>query len=127
MRITLLEPVSRDGNASFALDGTHCVGLWRGRSQPAGVRLDIELTIEDSFAWEQLDLDGEPGAPLSLDGLDIRIRGVIEDIDDDGMLTVRVSQGLVMIETIGSPPDRNPVGRRIGLTTSTLEIYPVGS
>jgi hypothetical protein len=122
VRVKVLAPVV-DGLLSFTAADVHGVGRWVGANPPAaGVEVEVELTVPREIPWEEIALDpgptdsGPPGAAV--------IDGLVEDFDHDGVLVLRVVDGIVLVDTKGVPP-LAIVGRRLRLTPDVVEIYPV--
>lgn len=96
-----------------------CRGAWRGQGPPppVGAETDIEVTVEDGCRWSgDNELVGvSAGAEY--------LSGQVEATEADGVVTLRVGDGLVMVEV---PDDgRLPqVGERLTVSDARLTFWP---
>jgi hypothetical protein len=102
------------------------IGVWRG-GEPirVGESTDVELTFVDDVRWDRIVVT-RSGTGFLLDGDTNQVDAVVEALDPDGVATLGVGDGLVLVDTIGDPPP-DPVGRSIRLSDVPIEVHPTGS
>ena len=109
------------------IQGTGIAGTarWRGGPVPApGVRPSVELEITAVVPWTKIAVGETRGLTDPPDG-QLVLTGTVEDIDHQGVLILRVGNGVVLIDTSGEPP-LGVVGQQIATTISDVEIFPTG-
>lgn len=100
-------------------------GRWRNSTPPErGAAYDVELDVNE---FDTLDPAESAGASMSHDERTNRIVGLIESIDDDGMLFVRLSIGcLMLVETPAREQLRSGQWIRILVPVERFSIWPFG-
>ncbi|RLU90394.1 hypothetical protein CTZ27_20885 [Streptomyces griseocarneus] len=125
MRITITKILDIEAKkVEFTCAAGSSWGRWRGEEAPELGVFDVELEIgEEVEQWfpapspaEEIDAGG-PDAARS-----IALSGVVERVDDDSVLTLRIQKDLVTIELAGR--DRPSQGDGISLKVKNLDIYP---
>lgn len=101
-------------------------GLWRGETPPvAATEVDIELEVPGQIDWMEILVARElPGHLLPAES-ELLLQGVVEDVDQDGVLTLRIADAVLLVETIGEPP-LGVVGEHVAMLARHTEIYPTG-
>ncbi|WP_239373532.1 hypothetical protein [Frankia sp. Cj5] len=127
MRVVLLESVIQDGDrVLFTAEGGRGIASWRGDgAQVAGVAVDVEVEVHEEIDWSEIVVDPQPGTIVDVLDQAMVFRGVVEDLDKDGVLTLRFGSGIVLVDTTGEAP-LGVVGRDVSLTVRDIEIYPTG-
>jgi hypothetical protein len=83
--------------------------LWKGRRAPQlgftyDVELDLDVILKAGQTYHRVD-NGVPG--LSEEGDDVLLTGVIESIDEDGMVFFRLNEScLIMVESDAADTDK---------------------
>lgn len=126
MEITLLEPATKDGaQVQITGDGVSGFASWRGEvSQEPGVAVDVELDV-DEINWSEVVVGPQSAAIAQVMGQVLTVRGKVDHVWQDGVFTLRVAGGLLLLDATGKPPV-GIVGQEIGLTLSGVGIYPTG-
>jgi hypothetical protein len=122
MRVTVA--ATADGLVQIGSPGVRGTGEWRGAAAPVvGAEVDVELEPAGQVDWADVVLDPalhdivHPGdGELVLDGL-------VDDVDQYGVLTLQLVGGFVLIDTTGDPPF-GIVGRRVRLFVRGTVLYP---
>ncbi|WP_239313957.1 MULTISPECIES: hypothetical protein [unclassified Frankia] len=91
----------------------------------AGVAVDVEVEVHEEIDWSEIVVDPQPGTIVDVLDQAMVFRGVVEDLDKDGVLTLRFGSGIVLVDTTGEAP-LGVVGRDVSLTVRDIEIYPTG-
>lgn len=118
MRVTLPGGAA-PGAVVEAVSRTHrLLGRWYGDTLPAGAEADVELTVDDVLRWADVEVRGVAWGPAD-GGV---LTGRVEALEDDGALTVRVDDTLVVVEPVGTPP-ASVVGRHVRFVVRDLAIY----
>jgi hypothetical protein len=126
MRVTLLQPAVSDGDCVlFAADGGRGAARWRGSGQAAGESVDVEMDIKDEIDWREITPAVSASEALSVHEGQMSIHGTVEDVDQDGVLTLRIPGAVLLIDTVGEPPI-GIVGQEVGFVAHDAEIYPTG-
>ena len=97
------------------LDGTLWRGVWRGPTTPSLGLYQVELEVPDPLRWT----DRHVGTGTTPDGN--LVRGVVEAAESDGVLTLRVNGGLVLVEM---PEPLPAVGKPCAWKTSHWPSSP---
>jgi len=102
-------------------------GLWRSETPPvATTEVDVELEVPGQIDWtEILAVRDLPGHLVPADD-ELLLQGVVEDVDQEGVLTLRIADAVVLVETIGEPP-LGVVGEHVAMLARHTEIYPTGA
>lgn len=102
-------------------------GLWRGDGYPVvGVPIDVELEVPGPIAWNRIVIaPSRSDASVAAED-ELMLTGVVEHRDDDGVIALRVSDSIVLVETVGEPP-RGIDGGRVSLVVRGVEVYPTGA
>lgn len=124
MLVTLVTDARHEG-APVAVTGAGFQGRarWLGRPEKAGAQVDVELQIRDEVDWQDVVLVSEAAVLVDRDGTDLVMRGVVDDLDKDGVLTLRLADGVVLIDTRGEAP-LGVVGRVVRIGVRDVEIVP---
>ncbi|MGY4644580.1 hypothetical protein [Cellulomonas sp. URHB0016] len=106
--------------------GVAGAAAWRGGTLPPGTRdVDVELEVPGEVDWRQIVVTGEGADAQEPAEDELLLRGVVEDLDQDGVLTLHVAGSVVLIETVGEPP-LYVVGKEVAIIVRSAEIYPTG-
>lgn len=102
------------------------VVVWRGEPPAPGARdADVELGVPEAVDWREIGVgDGAVNVAVPADN-ELWLRGLVEDLDQDGVLTVLVAGSVVLIDTVGEPPLR-VVGEEVAMVVRAAEVYPIG-
>ncbi|MBT0995413.1 hypothetical protein KIN34_14075 [Cellulomonas sp. DKR-3] len=117
------------GNRLFVEGGSgDVVGVvaWGGEELLPCVRdSDVELAVPSAVDWRDIGV-GDRAANVPAPACEeLRLRGLIEDLDQDGVLTVLAAGHLVLIDTVGEPPF-HVVGQEVAMLVRAAEVYPTG-
>jgi hypothetical protein len=102
------------------------VGRWRGETPPMAMTdVDVELEVPGEVDWRGILVARElPGHLVPVED-EMLLRGVVQDIDQDGVLTLRIGGAVVLLDTVGEPP-LDVVGEHVAVLARHTEIYPTG-
>lgn len=131
MRIRLTSITRTNDDVSVA-SFTCSIGAGRGRW--AGTRLpelrdyDVEFNLDKVVAPPRDETVAEPARPTwSTDGTTNLLRGVVEQVDDDGLITVRLAADcLTMVELVSPGSHRPGEIIVIRIAAHDLSIWPIG-
>ncbi|GEA86041.1 MAG: hypothetical protein NVV70_14810 [Cellulomonas sp.] len=127
MRVVLQKVLGGDPpNVVVTAPGLSGDGLWRGDSPPvAGAEVDIELEVPRIIGWTEIMVARDlPRDVRPADG-ELLLQGIVEDVDQEGVLTLRIADEVVLIETVGEPP-LGVVGQHVAMFAQRSELYPTG-
>ena len=127
MRVALGEVAEGDPpTVVVTASGVSGTGLWRGEAPPTAVtEVDVELEVPGQIDWTDIFVAPDlPGGIAPADG-ELLLQGVVEGVDQDGILTLRIVHSIVLIETVGEPPV-GLVGTHVAVLARHTGIYPTG-
>jgi len=100
--------------------------VWRGETVPTGAgEVDAELEVPGEVDWRTIVAASTRANVPSPAEDELLLRGVVEDLDQDGVLTLRVAGSVVLIDTVGEPP-LHVVGQEVAMVVHSAELYPTG-
>jgi hypothetical protein len=124
MKITVL---SRSGDiVSFSSDAGHGSGMWVGAGPVESAEYFVEVDLSEPIDWASISTTTrvsmiEPEVEVGR----VRIVGVVEDVDDELVVQLRVGDHLrLLLDTLGDPP-LGIVGESIELRQVELTIFPM--
>lgn len=92
----------------------------------AATEVDVEVEVSGHIHWMEILVARDlPGDLLPADD-GVLLQGVVEDVDQDGVLTLRIADAVVLVETTGEPP-LGVVGEHVAMLARDPEIYPTGA
>jgi Biotin protein ligase C terminal domain len=95
--------------------------LWRGATRPPTGETNVELTLAEGLRWGTEVSSAPTGRPTGI-GRDGSIVGAVVGLDADGVLKLRVADGLLMIAPTGTWPPLK-VGDLIQIY-GEISVYP---
>ena len=121
------EPLLPGDSVAFELEGTERLATWRGPAlATAGAPVDVELDLPGVIDWRDIILisDGrDQGVPVNGQGFELS--GIVEDVDELGVTTIRVGGGLLLLDTAGEPSP-SVVGATVSFPAALIELFPTG-
>ncbi|GGP59187.1 hypothetical protein [Streptomyces abikoensis] len=97
-------------------------GLWRGAVPPEVGAYDVEFEVPDVVrSWGLV-----PSAGWGVEGDDeggVSVTGVVERIDDDSVVALRIQSDVLLVEILDGPRPV-AVGDCLRFTAPRLELYP---
>jgi hypothetical protein len=111
----------------FACPAGGAVGTWKGTPQPPlGQPVDVEFSVEAVLRWDAIVRVDESAAGFAIEGSRILIRGRVDAVGEEGVVTLNVAGAVLLVEFLGDPPE-DILGATIELPETRLDIYPTGS
>ena len=104
-------------------------GQWVGDVPIAsGEIVDIDVDTRRIYPIGEFEIvvGGTDGFTILPDSDEVRISGIVMEVDEYGILTLNVSGHLMFIETEGDVPD-DFVGSRVQIITNDLKFYPMNA
>jgi hypothetical protein len=98
---------------------------WRCETPPGARDVDVELEVPEEIDWREIGVGDEAAGVRAPADDELRLRGLVEDLDQEGVLTLRVAGSVVLIETVGEPP-LHVVGDEVAMVVRAAEAYPTG-
>jgi len=86
---------------------------------------DVEFSIPERVEWGRTGIVVDERAPsiaMAQDG--VRFCGALDDVQDDGVVALRLGDSLIMLESVGEPP---PVGSTVCVVVGVVELYVYGN
>jgi hypothetical protein len=123
VQVEILERLPGTDRVRFRSVGGEAVARWADADPPTGGTFAVEVDVPGALDWTDIGLPAgaEPG--LRQDGDRTTITGTVEGLDELGVLTVRIPDGHVLLDTTGEAPTEI-VGRTVRLTVPDLELSP---
>lgn len=124
MKITVTRQGIRKNEVYFTADCGEGKGIWCG-STPVlpGEALEVEFELPALFMrWVDIVPAAPGGNAIRVDGEQILLTGILENIEEDGTGYLRLRDGLIMFECLGEPM---ALGGCVEIRTRELMIYPV--
>lgn len=123
MRAVALDSAEESMPVAMTTSAGRLRGRWMG-SAPirVGESVDVELDLGPSRAWDELvehAVSHDDAGHLS------RVPGLVEQVFDDGVIFLRVGEGLVLLDVTGAIPD-DAEGTSITIPADDLSFYPTG-
>jgi hypothetical protein len=72
--------------------------------------------------WSDIEILDEPMTFMAIRNREMEIEGPVSDLNEDGVLSLRLGDGELRLDTTGQPPTRQPLGVRVIL--AAVDIYP---
>lgn len=85
--------------------------------------VDVEIELKEDVNWFEVLVDPPAGPIIEIQGQNTMVRGVVDDVDKDGVLSLRLGSGVLVVETLGEPP-LDIVGRKVRLPPGSVILYP---
>lgn len=127
MRVVLLRSVSQMGDlVPFRAQVGHGMGRWKdSAAQASGEEIDVEIDFVEPVDWSDIEIVEVADSAMEIRSQGTEIRGVVSDLNEDGVLTLRLGDGEMRLDTTGEPPTTCLTAVR--LTLDVVEIYPTGT
>jgi hypothetical protein len=126
MRITINE-ISGDGTVvHFTHDSGAADGVWLGQRAPQLGETEVDWSIPGRFWWQD-DLRVRPasGGVVDLTDESRPVVGTAVAFDDRGVLTLRIGDSQVQVDTNGKAPQQL-IGEIIEVDSMLIELTPAG-
>lgn len=125
MRITIDEITGDQSVVRFSFETGHADGIWRGDGRPSVGPVDVEWQVPGRFFWDD-DVRIRPVDPRAQAVRDdvLSIAGIAMGLTGDGVLSVRVADGVVEFQTAGKAPV-GLVGSVIEVDSPLIELFPL--
>lgn len=121
MKITI-DKITNKNVVHFSSPYGECLGVWSAGTPKKGdhyVELDVSQ-IEDSSLIQKTD-DSSPA--LTCENNTIFLRGLLEDYEDDGFLTLKLGDTCLCVETPYDPRVEQLKGQFVTITADCLYLY----
>jgi hypothetical protein len=121
MKITVNQ-ITNKNVVHFSSPYGDCLGVWSAGKPKKGdcyVELDVSQ-LEDSSAIYRAKVDSPA---LACENDTIFLRGLLEDYEDDGFLTLKLGDTCICVETPYDERVANLKGEYIALTADCLYLY----
>lgn len=123
MKIIILKHGLRTGEVYFAAECGEGKGIWTGGPVKPGEELEVEFELPALFMrWVDLVPASGEDYGIRLEGADLVLKGILENIEEDGTGYLRLGPELIMFECLGEPM---ALGGYVEMRTRELGIYPV--
>ncbi|MET9768638.1 hypothetical protein [Streptomyces sp. NPDC006415] len=104
---------------TFTSSAGHAWGRWHG-TPPADSSCSVEVDIPDPVTeWEPAQ---GPDALTGAAGTDLNICAVVDSMDSDGIVALRLASAIILVEWEAT--EHPSPGERIQFSTSRVGIYP---
>lgn len=123
MKILLSSPARPGERVEVIGEGVTGPVLWRGAPTERLVPVDVEFTIDEDLKWKHVHRgQARPDADR------VRIAGVVQSIDDRGVVTLAVQGGgLLLFGTTGRKPWRSMLGETVTVYARSVTAFPTGA
>jgi hypothetical protein len=127
MKIVICRITTCDNNQPFVQFKSDCgqaEAIWRGSIFPSLKTYDVEFTLPELLLWGDTIQESAESADRIWQEADfIFIQGLYEMLDENGIVTIRINNSIIDIETSGNPV---LLGARVCLKVhkDNLELYP---
>ena len=98
-------------------------GNWPGTPPTPGETYRVELSVAAPLVWgSDIKASANKSYSLSSTGEKVILHALLESLEDDGLAFLRISNSLLMVDTVGSPP---PVGTFVEAHIQTLTLVDI--
>jgi hypothetical protein len=124
--VVLQQTAIRSGDlVTFRCEVGDGVGCWCGSTvQAEGIEVDVELDVRGEVDWSDIEVVDDVAASMTTRDRETEIRGPVSEFNEDGVLTLRLGDGEIRLDTTGQPPGRRPIGVRV--MVPVIEVFPTG-
>ena len=98
-------------------------GRWMSDAAHQPGPVNVELEFRDDFAWDRTIRVVAAAPSLATSAGRTIVVATVLDAEANGVLTLRIGDGIVVVSTIGEPPSGLP-GATVELTADEVELYP---
>jgi hypothetical protein len=116
-------PASHGETVLFDAEAGRGEAVWRGPTRDTVAAIDVELDIPDEVGWDEIVLDAPGGDALSVGDEGMVVRGVVEGVDESGVVTLHLPGAWLLVDTSGDRPGAI-VGHGIRFVARRAELYP---
>ncbi|MFV8129080.1 hypothetical protein [Streptomyces syringium] len=116
---------SETGAVEFTSPLGNAWGIWMGTQRPDPGTYHVEFEIPEQVdSWVPSEvpagrIEGEQQGHTQ----QVSVSGIVENVDDDFMVTLRVGTDVILVEMAPSAPAVHK-GEPITFSAATLELYP---
>ena len=115
--------MNANGCIEFKSDIGCARARWMGGGRPTGGPCHVELEVRDVVDWGEIERYAHPVERIEEDALGVRISGTVMEVDELGVLSLRLGRTLLLVDTEGMPPS-DIVGASIAFRAKELQLYP---
>ena len=126
MFVRLETEATYGGPVRFRGPGVTGAGSWRGSARvPPGTEVWVELDVQQELDLDLVERTAAAGFIARVPGeTSLVLQGRVEDLEHDGVLSLRVGGGLVLLDTLGTGP-LAIVGSHLEVHCEKVDVYPV--
>lgn len=122
MNITILRKGLKKNEVIFTTEYGEGKGIWNGEPVEPGTALEAELELPALFmCWIDIVPVSSADFSIRMDGDEVILTGVLENIEADGAGYLRIDGELIMFECLGEPM---ALGGYVEIWSRELAIYP---
>jgi len=97
---------------------------WVGVPPQQGNAYDVEIDVNDNFQWgKNITITTEEASEINTAGDDVLFYGKVLAYENDGILTVKVGEGIIFLEVSNTPGE----GKYVSFLTSisNVSLHPI--
>jgi hypothetical protein len=124
MKVFILSPkLGNNRSVIIRTENGEARVVWRGDAPPSVGETNVELTLPGPLRW---GTEVMPAASGERTGIreDGSVVALVDEIDVDGVMKLRIGYGLVMIAPTGNQPPIS-AGDLVHIQGTEIEIHPV--
>jgi hypothetical protein len=108
----------------FSCDAGRGIAFWHGAEPTSGQLIDVEMNIEEELCWGKSirEVEFSKDEQLSVED-DILIVAFIDSLDEDGVVSIRICDSIVLLETMGTPHSSPTM---VEIRCHRLDLFPTG-
>ena len=124
MRVTILESQPMDSSKAEVRFGSpfgEALARWASGAPEVHGVYDVELNVSERVEWARTGIVVDGGTPsITMTPEGVRFCGTLDNVDEDGVVALRLGNSLMLLESVGEPP---PVGSSVCVTVKEVELY----
>lgn len=116
-----IREIASEGRCRFDSAVGTAMATWMGETSPEIGPAHVEITVPDAVDWASVQFDAADDEAVSQRGDMVALRGTAIDVDELGVLVMRLGDTTTMVDTTGKPA-QGVRGRMVELVVPRIEL-----